>query len=369
MDSGPFQYLKDQLAEVLAWIDRMRESGGLQELAKAWGEKLAGALKKVRDGLIRAWEALKRWLPTISSVYEKIGGLKTVAMALGAFLAGPLVASLGAVIISLKGLAVAILGTPVGWLIALGAGFVALMAHMGALEPLVDGVASGFSAMSGILGEAFQGLLQSLGGLFGDVGGALADANGEIDPQAWRELGEAIGIFTGGALADLISVLSKAIGLISELGKGLGTVAGSLVWGDLNEAESRNMEREAREKRINAARQSGDHETANRLVAEGQAAERGYGLQDTGKGLAVGPGRAPMAAGLARRASMVGEDGRGGTAAGLAARAAKPQEVDVKTEVEVKLTGTLPEGFSAQGSSTSPNTTVNAATRQRMGYR
>ncbi|MDR1656127.1 MAG: hypothetical protein LBT47_01040 [Deltaproteobacteria bacterium] len=403
MDNGPFAFVKEQLESILAWVARLRESGSLRELAKEWGEKLTNALKKVKDGVKAAYDQFKRWLPTISSVYEKIGGFKTVLAAVGVFLAGPLVSALVKAASSLGIFSKAMLTTPVGWIAIAGTGLVALLNHFGILEPLIEGLKAGFSAMSDVLGGAFKAVLESLCGLFGDMGLVLTDVNGQVNPEAWRGLGEAIAVFTTGALADLISGLAKALGFLHDLGAGLGAIAGSVVYGDQAAIEQRNNEDTLRERQIYKAKNAGNWEEVRRLSQEGTTVANQRRYQDVGKNATIVPGRVPMAGstqglfalqqekgipqsqaaqkpfGYPQQAtgrvpmasstqSLLGLQQKKTPSPGqVISQAVKPQEV--KTSVDVIIKGSLPEGFSATASSTSPNTNVSDKTKLLMGRR
>lgn len=94
--------LKQLVEELRAWFAENRERIG--EWAKDLGHKLPGAIHRFVDGFLNAIDGIQEFI-------EKIGGIKTVAVALAAVIVGPLVASIYT-------LGVALLTTPVGWIVA-----------------------------------------------------------------------------------------------------------------------------------------------------------------------------------------------------------------------------------------------------------
>lgn len=232
MDSGPFQFLKDELSGVLKWVEKLEENGSLAALAKEWGEKLTGALKKVKEGLVVGWEWLKKWGPQVRDLISSIGGAKIAAVGLGAVLGGPLIGSIGKVIKSVGALSKALLLTPVGLLITAAVGIGALMHETGALTPFLDGLKEGFGGLKEAIGPALTGLMESLDSLFASMGLSLRDVNGNINPEGWRELGKAVAEFTNGTLAALIKMLTELVKLLTTVGEGLGKLAGLAMTGE-----------------------------------------------------------------------------------------------------------------------------------------
>ena len=225
MDSGPFQFLKDELSNILKWVERLEADGRLTGLAKEWGQTLAGALKKVKEGLIAGWEWLKKWTPKIKELITSIGGARTVIIALAAALGGPLIGALGKAAKSIALLGKAIMLTPVGLLIAAGAAIVALMKKAGALEPFIAGLKQGFAGFKEAIGPALTGLLEALGQAFAPIGEMLKDINGNMGEEGWKELGRVIGELTTGVLVDLIKMLTEAVrlmGKVAEFSGGVG---------------------------------------------------------------------------------------------------------------------------------------------------
>lgn len=215
MESGPFDYLKSQLAEVLAWVDKLKANGRLDELAAEWGTKLTDGLKAVKEGLINAWEAMQVWGPQIALFVEGIGGMQTVAVALGAVLAGPLVGAIGSVVKAVGVFGKILAFTPIGRLVAIITGVVALLDHFGVLDPLLDNIKKGFAFFADAVGPALTGLLDTLGDALGLVGDLLKAAFDWLLPDGWSDWGEVLSSIAGGAVKLLVSGLT---GLTNILG-------------------------------------------------------------------------------------------------------------------------------------------------------
>ncbi|UQZ89531.1 hypothetical protein C4J81_15345 [Deltaproteobacteria bacterium Smac51] len=405
MDSGPFQFLKDELAGIVAWVEKLEKSGGLKTLAKEWGGKLTGALKAVKGGLKEGWEWLNKWGPKGLELVNTFGGVKTVAMGLALVLGGPLIGAFGGVIKNVGLLSKALALTPVGLLITAGAGLAALMHDAGALAPFLDGLREGFGGLREAVGPALTGLFEALSSAFNSAGDSMRDANGNINPEAWKELGKAIAEFSNGSLAKLIEMLARAVELTEKTGKGLGLIAGRIMGGDVERQEEigeeqdlvlRRYQTEAKKatpdkaKLAELQKQMSDLELERRKVADG------------GKRAAIGTASAPfgglgIVANLFAKRRMENHDevfSKKAPATPFVVSntnpainkpalnaAAYPAVADTVNElkaamrqkehvaVTVKLEGQLPPGFSAQAKTDAPNAKVDDRTQQRMGFR
>lgn len=213
------------------------ENRGLIRVKTAeWAKKINNVLPIIKEGFKDLISALPNIIKRVNAFAKALGGWRNIAKIAAAVLAGPLVRAIGGLILPIKALGKAIMTTPIGLLLGLAAAFAVLMAEAGALEPFLDGLSDGFSAMSGYISEAFVGLVKELADVFGLAGENIRDANGEINPEAWNELGKAVGAFAGSALTDLVNLLTKAVSLFKELGAWLGGTAGKLVTGVDNQA-------------------------------------------------------------------------------------------------------------------------------------
>jgi hypothetical protein len=224
--------------------------------------------------------------------------------------------------------------------------------------------------LSEALGGAFQSLLESVSGLFGSISQNLTDANGQINPAAGKDLGKAIGEFAGETLAQLIKMLSEAVGLLTALGGGIGIVAGKVVHGSLEGAEQRSDAATDVNKEFERARLAGDKEKMKELAPQLRAIARGKSLafvQDAETAAAAERGESNqrvMASSPALR--------RGGADSlkrPSDAMSQKPKPQEVKTQVDVKVSGTVQQGIDVTASSSSPNTKVTDQTKQSMGFR
>lgn len=106
------------------------------------------------------------------------------------------------------------------------------------LRPFVAGLGEGFRGLAAAVGPSFKALFESVGGIFHELGPDLRDANGELNPEGWRELGLAVAKFVTDNLGALIKALKAVIDLFKDVGGWLGSTAGKLVTGvDLNQFE------------------------------------------------------------------------------------------------------------------------------------
>jgi hypothetical protein len=111
--------LVEQLKE---WL--VGHQGDIKQWAASIGEKLPGAVHAVVD-------AVKGAVAWVSSFVDKVGGLKTVAVAVAAILAGPLIGALVTLGSAFVGLGTMVLASPIGLQIA--AWTAAAVAFVGAL--------------------------------------------------------------------------------------------------------------------------------------------------------------------------------------------------------------------------------------------
>jgi len=124
--------------ELRAWFAGNREQ--VAAWAAALGKKLPAAIHKFAGAFLGA-------LDTVGGVLDSLGGIRTVAIALAAVIVGPLVASI-------YSLGVAILTTPVGWIMAaiaaIAAGVYAIIKNWAPIKAFFgrvwEGIKSAFSA-------------------------------------------------------------------------------------------------------------------------------------------------------------------------------------------------------------------------------
>jgi hypothetical protein len=215
-------------------------------------------LPKLKKGILDLAGAIPGLISKADRLAQYIGGWGNVAMVAAGILSRPLVGSLLGLIGPIKGLGLALAATPFGLILGLGAGLAGLMAHAGVLEPFLSGVAKGFSDISAGLSESLVGLMKTVSGLFGDAAAGLRDANGEINPEAWKALGESIGKVAGGALKDFVDLLDKAAWLAGKIGSGIGRVVNFLADDTVDESKTNTVRMRMDRARLKSRQERGE---------------------------------------------------------------------------------------------------------------
>jgi phage-related minor tail protein len=172
------------LEQLRGWFAENRER--LAQWAADLGSKLPAAIEKMA-------EVFRGALDDVGDFVESIGGVKVVAIALAAIIAGPLI---GAVV----ALGVAILTTPIGWILAGLAGLVLAAKEIaGGWEPLGDF----FKGLWDRIVRVFQAAWDLIGPIVSKVVGAVSTIND-----------------LAGDVLDFINPLNQ----LRKLGEGGGTV-------------------------------------------------------------------------------------------------------------------------------------------------
>ena len=363
MDHGPWDYLKEQLGGLTAWVDAQ----DLGALASEWGGHITTALKAVSRGLKESRELLKEWGPRALALGKSLGGLKTAAAAFAVTIGAPLIKPMGNLIRSFALFGKTLAFTPVGILVTLGAGLAGILHKAGALGPLLAGLSEGFSGLSAGLSESFVDLVREAASLFGLAADGLKDANGQINPEAWKELGKSLGEFTGGALKTLIDMLTKAVDLLGKFGGGLGVLGGRVWAGDVISQEQAVQASGFALADIQRRRKAGEHVSQEEIRAAGDLARQGGKrggvggfLERAGEGLENWSNRmfpadpGPQTRELAGKLDKI--DGS------LAKQKDKPQ----KLEVEVKMSGQV-TGADISAAATVRGQGISGAQTQGMG--
>lgn len=124
MQGGAFDFLKDKLSGLLARVDALAKSGELQKLAKAFGGKLVKALmaawhagKAVASALPAIAAAIKPVVDVIKWMAKTFGGAKVAGAVLAAILAAMVIPAIASTAVAVKALGLAILTTPIGWIL------------------------------------------------------------------------------------------------------------------------------------------------------------------------------------------------------------------------------------------------------------
>jgi hypothetical protein len=228
--SGPFQFLQDQLRDVLAWIERMKTEGRLDQWARDIGAGITRAFEAVRQFVVgtedtpgvidRLSNVFERVSRVLAPVVERFGGLETFLAAVALALSGGLLTSLASLAAAMTTLSVALLLTPAGWFIAATAFFAGLGV---ALYQNWDKV----EALWSRLGDAFRNFLnseqmQEAQRIFGGLADFIIDA--------WNGVGQ---VFTniGGTIqkvfADVLGYFQPVRDALSWVTERLGFGGGS----------------------------------------------------------------------------------------------------------------------------------------------
>jgi hypothetical protein len=247
----------------------IKENKGLLKLKIGeFADKVSASLPKIKEAIPGIITSIKDFAARGLKLVDMLGGFGNVAKIAGAILAGPLVKAIMGLLGPLGMLGKAILTTPLGW-IAMAAGGIALLANkLGILKPFIDGVADGFGAFGGAIGEAFQGVIKNITQIFQDMGFAVNEVDGKLDPEAWNRYGQAVGKFAGETLAQALKMLGEVLSVIQKIGIGMGEIAAKFAHGDLDAKEAAQAEIGEYNKKINAAQKSGNKEEAARLIKE-----------------------------------------------------------------------------------------------------
>jgi len=207
-EAGPFQFLEQQLRDILAWVERLKEDGRLDQWAQQIGAGITRAFEAVRQFVVGtedtpgAFERLSNIFERVSRVLQPVvdrfGGLETFLGGVALVLAGGLLANLASLAAAMTTLSVALLLTPVGW-------FVAAAAFFTALGYLVYENWDDVVAVWNRIGDAFRGFFNSEQMQEARrIMGGLAD----FITEAWNGVGEVftrIGGVIQGVFQDVMS--------------------------------------------------------------------------------------------------------------------------------------------------------------------
>lgn len=97
--AGIFDVLKADLSSLLTTIQRMEQDGSLQAFAKAVSDELVGAWKELRGWMLsidwpQLWKDIKGFASGVRELVSSLGGLKTIAIAIGVIFGVQVLASL-----------------------------------------------------------------------------------------------------------------------------------------------------------------------------------------------------------------------------------------------------------------------------------
>lgn len=160
MASGAFDWLKSRLGDLLARIDAMAQSGELQRLAEIVGQKLVRALQaawRAGEALVKAWpEIVATARPIVDAIgwlVDRFGAAKVIIGAVVGAVGLFLVPALYATATAFYAFGVAILTTPVGWIlaavVAIAAGAYLIYKNWG---PITEFFGAWWQAVKGVFG-------------------------------------------------------------------------------------------------------------------------------------------------------------------------------------------------------------------------
>jgi hypothetical protein len=163
-EAGPFQFLEQQLRDILAWVERLKEDGRLDQWAQQIGAAITNAFQAIRQFVVgteetpgvidRLSNVFERVSRVLAPVVDRFGGLETFLAGVALVLGGSVLANLASLAAAMTTLSVALLLTPAGWFIAATAFFAGLGV---ALYQNWDKV----EALWSRLGDAFRNFLNS----------------------------------------------------------------------------------------------------------------------------------------------------------------------------------------------------------------
>ncbi len=180
----------------------------------AWAEKAAKAIEKwVSEG---GFERLVEWLGevknTIGQVIEILGGFKGALLLVAAVMAGPLLASIVSAIPAVYALGVAILTTPVGWILA---GVAAIVAAFALLYASSEDVRTSVSYAFAVI----KASLEPLEKLF-------SETFGTEQQDALRTMADLFGVVLAGGVKVFADNVAISFRLLAPLLKMAGFLSG-----------------------------------------------------------------------------------------------------------------------------------------------
>lgn len=159
MEAGAFDWLKNELKTLLDTIDEMAANGELKALAEQIGTQLVAALRDLKDAALAFGSWIRETWPQVRAFAETIGGWGNVLKIAAVVIAGPFLASLVALGQAFISLGVAMMTTPVGWVVA---GLAAIVAASIALYTNWDWITDKLQAAWSGIKEAFWDLVSSI---------------------------------------------------------------------------------------------------------------------------------------------------------------------------------------------------------------
>lgn len=178
--------LQQLVEELKAWFGENRAR--IAEWVKDWGKKLPAAIHKFADAFLHA-------IDVVADIIDSLGGFKTVAIAVAGVIAGPLIAAV-------VSLGIAILSTPIGWIVA---GFAAFAVAAVLMVKHWDDIKETVAKVGAVL------MTTPFGWVVASIAGLIGLANQLI--QAWDPISDFfIGLWDG-----VVSVFERAWEIIKGI--------------------------------------------------------------------------------------------------------------------------------------------------------
>lgn len=219
-ESGPFEFLKQQLRDILGWVERMRTEGRLDQWAQQAGAAITRVFEALRrfvvgteqtPGVIARLQAVfERVSRVLAPIVDRFGGLETALAAIGLLLAGPLIGALVSLTGAMAALGVVLALTPAGWFALAAAGIVALgvalVQNWDSVEGLFTRIGAAFRRF--VDSEQIQLLRDGLGGAADWIAERFA---------ALGRVFEGLGGFISRAFAPEIEAVRTLVGWVQRL--------------------------------------------------------------------------------------------------------------------------------------------------------
>lgn len=118
MGSGLFDWMRGKLQGVLDRINQMAASGELQAWAKNIGEGIQATLRDLWTFTTEAWKAMRQVGAALVWLRDLFGGWRPVVLLIIGIMAGPFLLAMAMATKAVIGLGIALMATPVGWVVA-----------------------------------------------------------------------------------------------------------------------------------------------------------------------------------------------------------------------------------------------------------
>lgn len=157
MDSGLFDWMKGKLQGVLDRINEMAANGQLKEWAQNIGQSLQAALKDAWTFAVEVGKAMRQVGAALVWLRDLFGGWRPVIFGIIAIMSGPLLLAMAMAIKAVIALGIAIMGTPVGWIMA---GIVGIAAAAYLIYRAWEPISKWWHGMIDSIGNALDRMVQ-----------------------------------------------------------------------------------------------------------------------------------------------------------------------------------------------------------------